>query len=471
MTKQKLCSSVLFKCFVLITTQLCYSESDIETVPLTVGQPILYQKIPIPAELLSQHTNNNFGGDIRIGDLTGNGEVDFLVYRSTGNMHDGGGMKPSFLGAFTIDGEILWYTGRGGDQPGRPGPVALYDIDQDGSTEVIHFFVDQSVQSPPTSFKNVIVQIRNGSNGDLKKQASPSELTQLSGSGANWAHQRILITNLKGNPSPQEFMIKLGDTVLAFDHNLKILWTYTCPWTEYSQCPAYIPSVGDIDNDGKDEINGGYFLLDDDGSILWENKLGDHMDSVAIAKWDDGSMRAFCSGFGHVMDQSGNIILKLGKEIVPHGQELRVAHFDDTIPGPQMMIRHQGHTQDVILVCVEGKVIRQFKINESPNNTGMEAIYWNGMDQPALLYNGGILWNGNGTISHEFPNLDKPYGNKRQGWYHCIPANVCGDKREEVILYNPWDQYIYIYSPYPIKKELFEGYISQPRQYNARLMD
>lgn len=51
------------------------------------------------------------------------------------------------------------------------------------------------------------------------------------------------------------------------------------------------------------------------------------------------------------------------------------------------------------------------------------------------------------------------------GWYHCIPADVCGDNREEIVVYNPWDQFIYIYTPAPYKKEAFKGYQPAPRQY------
>jgi hypothetical protein len=195
------------------------------------------------------------------------------------------------------------------------------------------------------------------------------------------------------------------------------------------------------------------------------------MDSVAIAEWDDGRPRALCSGFGHVVDEKGNIILKLGQKLVPHGQELRAAHFDDSQPGPQMMIRYQGHSTHLMLVGVTGKVIRRFEVNPTPNNTGMEAVYWNGPRKPALLCNGPVLWRGNGTRLAVLPGLPKPIGNHRQGWYHCIPANICGDGREEVILYNPWDRFIAIYTPAPLKPESFQNYRPGPRQYNVRLMD
>ena len=72
-----------------------------------------------------------FGGDIRIGDLGGDGDCDFLVYRNEDRGPGGpavGGYKPCFLGAFTMEGEVLWSVGGGGTHPVRPGPVAIHDL-------------------------------------------------------------------------------------------------------------------------------------------------------------------------------------------------------------------------------------------------------------------------------------------------------------------------------------------------------
>ena len=65
--------------------------------PVKTASAILYSKVAIPNDFLSVDSlGRRWGGDIRIGDLTGNGEVDFLVYKSLG------GMKPSFIGGFSI---------------------------------------------------------------------------------------------------------------------------------------------------------------------------------------------------------------------------------------------------------------------------------------------------------------------------------------------------------------------------------
>ncbi|WP_373511860.1 hypothetical protein [Persicitalea sp.] len=433
--------------------------------------PILHQKIPIPSAFLTTIDGLTYAGDLRLGDLTNDGQADFIVYRAA-NSVDGGAVQPCFLGAFDQNGKVLWQKGEGGLQPNRPGPVVVFDIDGDGKTEVLTFFVKDTETVVPQSMANVVVQILDGSTGRVKQQASPPQLTSSRGQGPNWVHQRILIANLRGNSTPQDFIVKLGKKIIAFDNELRVLWTYENEWDEYANCPAYVPAVGDMDNDGRDEINGGYYVLSPDGKPLWEKKLGKNMDAVVIDYWDNyEKKRAFCSGFGHVMDEKGNAILALGEEVVPHGQELRVAHFSDDLPGPQMMIRYNGHNTDMMLVGQNGKIIRKFKVNESPNNTGMDAIYWEGSGQPAYLYNGGTLWNGQGRLAHTFTELPSVQGNLRQGWYHCVPADICGDAREEAVLYNPWDRYVFIFTPAPFRKTAFKKYQPGPRQYNVRLLD
>jgi len=427
------------------------------------GDPIAWRVIDVPPTLLA---DKGFAGDIRMGDLDGDGQVEFVVFRSIDN-----GMKPSFIGAFDIEGKVLWSEGSDGGQPLRPGPVTVYDFDGDGCDEVLCFFIDPAVEAEASSMKNVVVQIRDGCDGAVRRQVKCPEMQICSGSGANWCHQRLLIANFRGTAWPQDFVVKLGSKVLAFDDRLNLLWTYTIKWNEYSRCSAYIPALGDIDGDGRDEVNGGFYILDSDGRPMWEGQIARHMDSVAIVPWDNGKMRAICSGFGHILDENGQVILKLGEEQVPHGQEARVADFDTTSPGPEMIVRYNGHTPNVLAVANDAHIVRHFQLNDSPNHTGMEAIYWNGPGHDALLYNGGMLWRASGEIAAQLPGLPKPVGPAKMGWYHCIPANVCGDAREEVVLYNPWDRRIWIFTPAPLKPEVFKSYKATPRQYNARLMD
>ncbi len=434
------------------------------------GSAILWREVKVPEAFRSEAKvkgkTYRFGGDVRLGDLTNDGQADLLVFRCDTVSE----LKPVFLGAFDLAGRPLWSAGQGGAQPLRPGSVAIHDIDADGKSEVVCFWRDPSIKAGKKSMGDVVVQLRDGATGKVERQAAPEAVRKQKGWGANWCHHRILICNLRGTSTPQDFVIKLGDRILAFDDKLNVLWTYSIRWNEYGKCSAYIPSVGDIDEDGRDEVNGGYFLLESDGRPLWEKRLGPHMDSVAITEWD-GKPRAICSGAGHVMDAKGNAIVSLGRKVVPHGQEARVANFDPDSPGREMVIRYAGHTPKVMLVSNQGKVLRRFEVNSSPNETGLEAVYWNGPDAPALLYNGGLLFDAHGRVAVRPPELPPPVGDRKMGWYHCIPANVCGDVREEMVLYNPWSVSVYVYTAAPLNESAYQRYRPTPRQYNARLMD
>jgi hypothetical protein len=357
--------------------------------------------------------------------------------------------------------------------------VAVHDMTGDGAADVICLWHRPSpdVLADWQSLADVVIQIRDGRNGSVLREAAPPEITQRRRKdpvGANWVHQRLLVSNLRGTDQPRDVVVKLGDTYVAIDEHLKVLWTYQTKWIKYSECPAYIPSVGDIDRDGRDEVNGGYFVIDDDGTPLWEKMLGRNMDSVAITEWDGGNTRAICSGFGHVIDAGGNVILSLGEKQVPHGQEVRVANFRSDLPGPEMVIRNTGHTTDALVVSsATNKIVDRLKLNFSPTNVGMEAVYWDGRHEAALLYNGGWLWDLERREGCELPDLPPPGGNKvhRMGFYHAIPANLCGDVREELLLWDPTAQQVYIYANLPFNAADYRGYVATARQYNPRLMD
>ena len=83
---------------------------------ITEGAPredaLLYRKLALPEKFLTTRKGHTFGGDLRIGDLNGDGRCDFLVYRCNHGAPKGahmGGMKPTFLGTFDLDGKpCIW---------------------------------------------------------------------------------------------------------------------------------------------------------------------------------------------------------------------------------------------------------------------------------------------------------------------------------------------------------------------------
>ncbi len=441
----------------------------------------LYRKLAIPKEFLITRKGHTFGGDLRIGDLNGDGRCDFLVYRCNHGAPRGahmGGMKPAFLGAFDLDGRVLWSAGGGGNHPSRPMSVAVKDWTGDGADDVICFWhkPQQGLKTDWQSLADVAVQLRDGRTGELLREAAPDAITgrrRKDPVGANWVHQRLLIANFRGLPEPRDIAVKLGDTYVALDEHINVLWTYKTEWVKYSQCPAYIPAVGDIDGDGRDELLTGYHLLDDDGSILWKHKLGANMDSVTIDRWN-GETRAICSGFGHVLTTDGKVVLSLGKTLAPHGQEVRIADFDRGHPGNEMALRAFGHTPTIHVVSsASNKIIRTIELQFSPTNVGMEPVWWNGRNKPALLFNGGWLWDLEQGRGWTLPGLPPPNGGDvhRMAFHHVIPADLCGDDREELVVWDPTAAHVFIYTQRGADESVIPDYHHGPRQYNPRLMD
>jgi hypothetical protein len=450
-----------------------------------VQQATEFRNILLPEEFTSVDAEGrSYGGDIRIGDLSGDGAPDFVVYQSLG------GIKPAFLGAFDIDGQAMWSIGSrdltvadtDSDgllhtiSPDRPGSVALADIDGDGACEVLCLFVeDQLESSSKWHLRDVRLLLLDGSSGQIKQQATPQALRDCDGFDdgvlriPNFVHQRLLVADFSGVGQATDFVVKLGRTLVAFDRHFEVLWSYENPWNEYPRHSAYIPSVGDFDGDGRDEVNGGLFLLDHDGSVLWEEYVGENMDSVLVEPWDvDWPPRAIVSAGGMVLDQTGKRLYELGLETVPHGQEIRCGRYH-TDSDRELVIRYNGHHPDLLVAGPEG-VRSRFRVDDSPNNTGLETIRWNGDSGPDLIYSPAALWDGDGNRAVDFPGLPPPSGGK-MGWYHCFPANVCGDDREEVVLYDPYQHRVHIYTQEPPLDSAFRGYQHTPRQYNTRLID
>lgn len=448
-------------------------------------QATLFRTLRVPPEFTSlDDTDRRYGGDIRIGDLNGDGRVDFVVYQALG------GLKPSFVGAFDIDGQPLWCFGdrdlcvadADGDgmlhtvSPDRPGAVAVADFDGDGACEVLCLFVEDNLESTSKwRLDDVRLLLLDGRTGRVLREGRPAALRQCDGyaDGAlqvpNFVHQRFLLADLTGVGRATDFVIKLGRTLVACDQNFDVLWTYQNRWNIYPRHAAYIPAVGDFDGDGLDEVNGGLFLLDHDGSVLWEQYVGDNMDSVLIEPWDtDAPPRAIVSAGGMVLDAMGNRLLELGMDAVPHGQEIRCGRYQASDPGRLLAIRYNGHTPDLLIAGPDG-VRTRFRVDESPNNTGLETILWNGSAGPDLIYSPAALWNGDGHRAVSFPGLPPPSGGK-MGWYHCFPANVCDGDCDQVILYDPYQDLVHIYTQ-TVPSATFAGYRHTRRQYNTRLID
>ncbi|UCS92136.1 rhamnogalacturonan lyase [Echinicola marina] len=268
--------------------------------------------------------------DASVGDLNGDGQYEIIIHQA-GKTHDNshkGLTDPPILQAYTLEGEMLWEINLGKNI--RDGAhytqFMVYDLDGDGRAEVACKTADGSVDGMGTVIGDPNADWRNEDGYILQ---GPEYLTIFDGlSGKALATTDYIPPRYPGklNPSTEELKSLWGDgygnrmdrflagiayldgerpslimtrgyytrTVLAAwnwrDGELSEVWTFDSEDGD----PAHKPyggqgyhslSVGDIDEDGKDEIVFGAMAIDDDGSGLYTTGLG-HGDALHLSDID-----------------------------------------------------------------------------------------------------------------------------------------------------------------------------------------
>ena len=82
----------------------------------------------------------------------------------------------------------------------------------------------------------------------------------------------------------------------------------------------------------------------------------------------------------------------------------------------------------------------------------------------AFTLGGRPLWQQGAGGVQPLPRLPAPAGPEKMGWYHAVPGDLCGDAREELLLYNPWAACVFVYTPAPLDESAYAGYRAEPRQ-------
>ncbi len=421
------------------------------------------------------------GAFVSLGDLDGDGRVDFLLYR------EGPQTTPGFMAAIDHDGKTLWELGDRtlkkhapdgfGKEPALRGIALIYDFDQNGKAEVItEFWQDE---------KPMLYVLEGATGKILRRRESPLDL-KVRGGRRSRCHPVGRIAFLEERTKPPALVLKYGASnfvpcyAVALDSKLNTLWELK--GSQHSM--GHVPTVGDVDEDGRDEIILGTLLADENGKTLWEKQVERHADCTSITDVHPSTgqevLISVCStGPAYCMSAAGEVLWKKTRKDVPHGQGIWAGNFIAKEPGQEVIILRSGHVGDFITVRgKDGTQLAAFR--HTKNYRGYPdfpcVVNWKANDEQSLwIPIDRTLVDGYGKVVAELGGYESLVKEKLQ-WgetkshiaVQAFAVDLCGDSREELVLYQPYNGKAILIFTQPDSNGKPKPYVHEKDAYNIR---
>jgi autotransporter-associated beta strand protein len=440
------------------------------------GQNYLSIPLQIPANdtTPSGEAYTYSANDCSVGDLDGDGKYEIIVKWDPSNSKDNsqsGYTGPVILDAYKLDGTRLWRINLGINI--RAGAhytqFMVFDLDGDGKAEIACKTADGTIDGKGTIIGNASADYRNTSgyilsgpeyltifNGQTGAAMATVNYDPPRGTVSDWGDSygnrvdRFLagIAYLDGS-RPSLVMCRGYYTrayLAAYDWKNGTLterWTFDSNVSGnsgYAGQGTHSLSIGDVDNDGKDEIIYGACTIDHDGTGKYTTGLG-HGDALHLSDFDPDrpglevwQAHEDCATNGGVGASfrdanTGAIIFKYATTSGDVGRGM-AGDLDANYKGAECWAAGTS------LYTCKGATI-----TPTPNSDNFR-IYWDGDDQDELLdgttiykYNVGSLLSASGCSSN---NGTKSTPN--------LSADIFGDWREEAIWRTSDNAYLRIYT-------------------------
>ncbi|MFJ6157259.1 rhamnogalacturonan lyase [Pseudarthrobacter sp. NPDC092184] len=309
-----------------------------EFTPL--AQDYLPIKLDKPADGISKDGKpyTYTANDSSVADLDGDGSYEIIQLWNPSNAQDNS--KSGFTGnvyvdAYKMDGTKLWRIdlGRNIRAGAHYTQLLAYDFDGDGKAEVSMKTADGTTDGAGTVIGDAAADYRNstgyvlsgpefltvfnGATGTIMDTVAydpPRGNVSVWGDGYGNRVDRFLAGVAYLDGEKPSMMFSRGyytRTVLVtydlVDGKLVKRWTFDSDiaGAEYKGQGNHNLSVADVDQDGKDEFVFGSMTIDDDGSVLYNTKLG-HGDAIHTSDLDPSRPGLEVFAVHESMSQSGN---------------------------------------------------------------------------------------------------------------------------------------------------------------------
>ena len=384
------------------------------------------------------------GRNLRFGDLNGDGALDVLIGQVIHHGRADSNSELSCLTAMTFDGERLWQIGTPDpwkDHLTNDGAFQIHDIDNDGKNEVIYTM-------------NLEIIVADAATGKTKYKAPTPILPGTFGNVQPNMFPKILgdciyFCDLEGKGYDSNIIIKdRYKNLWALNSKLELLWTYACNTGHY-------PFAYDVDKDGKDELMIGYTLFAPDGKVLWtlQDQIQDHADGVAIVDFKNNSeLRLLCAASDEGMfftDTKGKMIKH---HYIGHAQNPAALNLRDDLPGLETIsIDFWGNQGIVHMYDSDFNIYHDFE----PNQYGsmILPLNWTGRTEEFWVHNANVdeggIYDGWGRKVVVFPDDGHP------DMCNAV-MDLTGDARDEIVVWNPEELWIYTQDDNPKKGKLYK---------------
>lgn len=363
------------------------------------------------------------GRNVRFGDLDGDGVPDMLIAQNIPRVQGDSFDQISCLTAVTLNGKILWQSGRPNPHNGlltNDTPFQIHDIDGDGRNEVV-------------VARNFQLQILDGRTGEIRRWVWMPKMpvTDHLHPYERENGDSIAFVNFSGDKERREILVKDRYTHFwIYNNKLELLWKGDGQTGHY-------PYPVELEK-GYDSLMIGYSLWNRGGVKLWSHDadLHDHADGVMVGNLSgdpNAEPRVYASG-----SDEGFLIFGLDGKILKqvrlgHNQSPSVAKYRPDLPGLQYVSVNFWKSPGIVtLFDADGNILAQ----DEPIHSGspMLPVNWRGDGQEFCLLSGNTREGGmiDGHLRRVvlFPDDGHPD-------LAAAVLDLRGDRRDEIVL---WDE-------------------------------